>query len=106
MDEQPRLEGRYGPGPDTSFPAPGPVPPAPPVWRSSRERWGAILASWGRSVLAAALGILLIQMQQSGHLPQSPEDWQTLLYALVIGLIPMLMRTLNPSDPAFGRGAK
>jgi len=104
MEEKPRLEGRYGPGPDTSFPAPGPVPPAPPVWRSSRERWGAMLSSWARAALGAMLAIVLLQLQNSGKLPETKDEWGALLYAaLVGGLLPMILRWLNPGDQAFGR---
>lgn len=64
----------------------------------------AMLASYGRSLLATALTALLA-------LGKSPidftvADWKTALNAVWIAFIPVLIRALNPNDTAFGRGSK
>lgn len=52
----------------------------------------AALASYGRSVLGAAVAL---------YLAGTPiED---LLYSLVAALVPVALRYLNPNDKAFGR---
>ena len=51
------------------------------------------LASYGRSVLGAATA-----MYASGV-----TDPQTLAYSLLGALVPVILRAVNPSDPAFGR---
>jgi hypothetical protein len=52
-----------------------------------------MLASYGRSVLGAA-----VAMYAAGI-----TDIETLAYALVGAIIPVALRALNPNDPAFGR---
>ena len=52
-----------------------------------------MLASYGRSVLGAAAA-----MYASGI-----TDIETLAYALFGAIVPVLLRALNPNDPAFGR---
>lgn len=51
------------------------------------------LASYGRSVLAAATA-----MYAAGV-----TDPETLLYSLLGALVPVILRAANPADPAFGR---
>lgn len=57
------------------------------------ETQKAILASYGRSVLAAVLAVV-----STGN--YSPED---LLKAALAAALPPIIRWLNPKDPAFGR---
>lgn len=54
----------------------------------------ALLASYGRSVLGAAIALYL-----------AGTPLEDLLYSLVAALVPVALRYLNPSDPAFGRKA-
>lgn len=56
----------------------------------------ALLASYGRSVLAAAVALYLAGITD-------PLD---LLKALLAGLLPVALRYLNKKDPAFGIVAK
>lgn len=56
----------------------------------------AALASYARSVLAAALALYL----------SGVTDPVKLLSALAAGLIPVALRYINPKDAAFGRVAK
>lgn len=53
----------------------------------------AVMASYGRSVLAGALTLLL-----SGY-----NSWNDFVLALVAAVVPVLLRAVNPKDPAFGK---
>ena len=52
----------------------------------------ALLASYGRSVLGAALALYL-----------AGTPLEDLLYSLLAALVPVALRYVNPKDPAFGR---
>ena len=52
----------------------------------------ALLASYGRSVLGAAIALYL----------SGVTDPTKLVVALVAGLVPVIIRYVNPNDPAFG----
>lgn len=52
----------------------------------------ALLASYGRSVVGAALALYL-----------AGTPLEDLLYSLVAALVPVALRYVNPNDPAFGR---
>ena len=54
----------------------------------------AMLASYGRSVIAAVVAVY-----STGN--TNPDD---LAKAAVAALLPVLMRWANPKDPAYGRG--
>ena len=56
----------------------------------------ALLASYGRSVLSAAVALYLAGV----------TDPAQLLSALVAGLLPVIIRAVNPKDLAFGRVAE
>jgi hypothetical protein len=53
----------------------------------------AMLASYGRSALAAALAVYA-----TGN-----TNWEDLLKAAVAAVIPVVMRWANPNDAAYGR---
>lgn len=53
----------------------------------------ALLASYGRSVLAAASALYLAGVTD-------PVD---LVWSLVAAVLPVAIRYINPNDPAFGR---
>lgn len=53
----------------------------------------AVLASYGRSFLAGILTLLL-----SGY-----NSWTDFALALVAAVVPVLIRAVNPNDPAFGK---
>jgi hypothetical protein len=57
------------------------------------EEIKAVLASYGRSVLGAATALYA----------SGVTDPQTLAYALLGALVPVVLRAANPSDTAFGR---
>jgi hypothetical protein len=57
------------------------------------EQLKKALASYGRSVLGAATA-----MYAAGI-----TDPETLAYSLLGAIIPVALRAINPSDPAFGR---
>jgi hypothetical protein len=57
------------------------------------EQLKAILASYGRSALAAG-----VAMYASGV-----TDPATLAYSLLGALVPVALRAINPNDSAFGR---
>lgn len=52
----------------------------------------AMLASYGRSVIAAAAALYIVGVTD-------PAD---LAWSLLAAVIPVLLRALNPNDPAFG----
>ena len=53
-----------------------------------------MLASYARSCIGAGLAVYM-----TGN--TDPKDIAT---AALAGLVPVIMRWLNPNDPAFGRG--
>jgi hypothetical protein len=53
----------------------------------------AMLASYGRSVLGAAIALYM----------SGVTDPKTLAYSLVAAIAPVALRALNPNDKAFGR---
>jgi hypothetical protein len=62
---------------------------------SISKKQKAMLASYGRSVLAAVLAVAA-----TGN--YAPDD---LVKAALAAVLPPLMRWANPKDTAFGRGA-
>jgi hypothetical protein len=59
----------------------------------NKEQLKAALASYGRSVLGAALALYMTGVTD-------PKD---LGYALLAAIAPVALRAINPSDKAFGR---
>jgi hypothetical protein len=57
------------------------------------EQIKALLASYGRSVLGAALALYM----------SGVTDPKTLAYSLLAALAPVAIRAINPDDKAFGR---
>lgn len=57
------------------------------------EQLKALLASYGRSVLGAAIALYM----------SGVTDPKTLAYSLVAALAPVALRAINPNDKAFGR---
>jgi hypothetical protein len=57
------------------------------------EQTKALLASYGRSVLGAAIALYM----------SGVTDPKTLAYSLVAALAPVALRAVNPNDKAFGR---
>jgi hypothetical protein len=57
------------------------------------EQVKALLASYGRSVLGAAIALYM----------SGVTDPKTLAYSLVAALAPVALRAVNPNDTAFGR---
>jgi len=53
----------------------------------------AMLASYGRSVLGAAIALYM----------SGVTDPKTLAYSLLAAIAPVALRALNPNDTAFGR---
>jgi hypothetical protein len=60
------------------------------------EQLKAMLASYGRSVLGAASTLYLAGVTE-------PKD---LIWSLVGAIAPVVIRYVNPNDPAFGRVPK
>ena len=57
------------------------------------EQLKALLASYGRSVLGAAIALYM----------SGVTDPKTLAYSLLAAIAPVALRAINPSDKAFGR---
>jgi hypothetical protein len=64
----------------------------------------AMLASWSRSFLAAALSAFVATGGDVFSLDL--DGVKAILTAGVVAILPVLLRYLNPSDAAFGTGAK
>lgn len=64
----------------------------------------AMLASWGRSFLAAALSAFIATGGDVFSL--NLDGLKAILTAGIVAILPVVMRYLNPSDAAFGTGAK
>lgn len=64
----------------------------------------AMLASWGRSFLAAALSAFIATGGDVFSLDL--DGLKAILTAGIVAILPVVMRYLNPSDAAFGTGAK
>lgn len=64
----------------------------------------AALASYARAFLATALAAIFAV----GKLPTefTSSEWLAVANAIWISVIPVVIRWLNPNDPAFGRGSK
>ena len=60
----------------------------------------ALLASYGRALLAT----ILASVFAVGKLPFdfTTADWRAVANAVWIAVIPVVIRFLNPNDPAFG----
>ena len=56
------------------------------------ENMKAMLASYGRSVLGAAIALYM----------SGVTDPKTLAYSLVAAIAPVALRAINPNDKAFG----
>lgn len=63
----------------------------------------AVLASWGRSFLAACLAQFLAL--GTGAFDLSADGWKSVLAAGLAAVVPVIIRWLNPRDKAFGRTA-
>lgn len=57
------------------------------------EQIKALLSSYGRSVMGAAIALYM----------SGVTDPKTLAYSLVAAVAPVALRALNPNDTAFGR---
>ncbi len=64
----------------------------------------AMLASWARSFMAAAVSAFVATGGDVFSLDL--EGVKAILTAGVVAILPVLLRYLNPSDSAFGTGAK
>jgi len=65
-------------------------------------QWMRALASYGRVVVATMLTATVAM----GHAPVTGADYWTLGKAAIVALLPVILRALNPNDPAYGIGAK
>ncbi len=59
----------------------------------NQQQLKAMLASYGRSALAAGLALYM----------SGVTDPKTLAYSLLAAVAPVVLRAINPSDKAFGR---
>ncbi len=59
----------------------------------NQEQLKAMLASYGRSVLGAAIALYM----------SGVTDPKTLAYSLVAAVAPVALRAVNPNDKSFGR---
>lgn len=59
----------------------------------NNEQLKAMLASYGRSVLGAAIALYM----------SGVTDPKTLAYSLVAAVAPVALRAINPNDKSFGR---
>ena len=64
----------------------------------------ALLASWGRSFLAACLAQFLVLGGSVFDL--NGDGFKSIVAAGVAAIAPVVIRYLNPEDKAFGEGAR
>ncbi len=57
----------------------------------------SVVMSYGRAFVAAALAVWVANNFRA--------DWRDVAAAGTAAILPPLLRWLNPSDPAFGRGS-
>lgn len=64
----------------------------------------AVIASYGRSVLSAALAAISVITASTNLSPIDfgASEWAQVANALWAGLVPVLLRYANKKDPAFG----
>lgn len=60
------------------------------------------LASYAR-VAATTVGTIIVTR---GHFPETSGDWKAVGIASAFALLPVILRWLNPNDPAYGIGSK
>ena len=58
----------------------------------------ALVASWARSFMAAALGVVFADLSTGASV-----DPKQVLVAGAIAVLPVILRWLNPNDLAFGK---
>ena len=59
----------------------------------NNKQFKALIASYGRSVLGAAIALYM----------SGVTDPKTLAYSLIAAVAPVALRALNPNDSAFGK---
>ena len=60
----------------------------------------AVLASWGRSFLAACLAQFIAL--GGGAFDFGVDGWKTILASGIAAVVPVIIRWLNPADKSFG----
>lgn len=60
----------------------------------------AVLASWGRSFLAACLAQFIAL--GGGAFDFGIDGWKTILASGIAAVVPVIIRWLNPDDKSFG----
>jgi hypothetical protein len=74
--------------------------------RSKSEQWLSALATYLRAFLAAALAALLAVFTATGHFPSDGKEWQALLWAVLLAVLPVIINFLNPNDKRYGPPAR
>lgn len=64
----------------------------------------AIIASWGRSFLAACLAQFIAL--GGGAFNFDTDGWKSIISAGLAAVVPVIIRWLNPEDKSFGAGAR
>jgi hypothetical protein len=60
-----------------------------------------MLASYGRVVATTTLTV----MAATGHIPATGAEWIMVGKGALLAFIPVVIRYLNPNDPAYGVGS-
>jgi hypothetical protein len=74
--------------------------------RSKSEQWLSALVTYIRAFLAAALTALLAVFTATGHFPNDAKEWQALLWAVLLAVLPVAINFLNPNDQRYGSTAR
>lgn len=64
----------------------------------------AVIASWGRSFLAACLAQFIALGGSAFNF--DTDGWKSVISAGLAAVVPVIIRWLNPEDKAFGAGAR
>jgi predicted PurR-regulated permease PerM len=74
--------------------------------RSKSQQWRSALMSYLRAFLAAALTALLAVFTTTGHFPNDAKEWQALIWAVLLAVLPVTITFLNRNDHRFGNTAR
>ena len=69
------------------------------------KNFGAIVKSYARTLALSAAGIAVGIIQTTGHLPATAGQWGAMGSSVLIGVVGVVLRWIDPNDHAFGVGA-
>jgi mannitol-specific phosphotransferase system IIBC component len=74
--------------------------------RTKSQQWHSALRTYLRAFLAAALSALLAVFTATGHFPNDAKEWQALIWAVLLAVLPVTINFLNRNDQRYGNTAR